>query len=134
VDVPIGRHAVHRKEMTVRHLGGRTAVTHYRVIKRFEASGSLKYTLIEAKLETGRTHQIRVHMAHLGHPVLGDATYGRHPAVSWRDQGIQRQLLHAYRLSFTHPLNGRTVDLRADLPEDLRRWLDEEALERVAKL
>lgn len=133
VDVPIGRHAVHRKEMTVRHLGGRTAVTHYKVVKRLEAGG-MKFTLIEAKLETGRTHQIRVHLSHLGHPVLGDTVYGEHAAARWAEHGVARQLLHAYRLSFTHPRTGREVELEAAIPEDMARWLDDEALERAANL
>ncbi len=141
VNVPIGRHLTHRKQMTVRHLGGRSAVTHYRVIKRFEnaecgmRNAELKpgipnsefpipnYTLIEVKLETGRTHQIRVHMAHLGYPVVGDTTYGKHPASFWQVHGITRQLLHAYQVSFQHPVTKRPVTLTAPVPADMAPWI-----------
>ncbi|MBI4340854.1 MAG: RluA family pseudouridine synthase [Candidatus Omnitrophica bacterium] len=144
VNVPIGRHLIHRKEMTVRHLGGRQAVTHYRVIKRLDsAQGSrlkaqgndlqpsafslellpFPYTLLEVTLDTGRTHQIRVHMAHLGHPVIGDTTYGNHPASYWVALGITRQLLHAAKLSFEHPVHRRTVQLSAAIPEEMARWV-----------
>ena len=155
VDVPIGRHAIHRKEMTVRHLGGRAAVTHYRVIKRFENAECARlprdaeggqgmrnaelqrnvpnspfrmphYTLLEVSLETGRTHQIRVHLAHLGHPVAGDTTYGRHPASCWRELGVNRQLLHAYRLSFAHPRTGQRLTLTAPVPDDIVPWTGRE--------
>ncbi|MBI2495315.1 MAG: RluA family pseudouridine synthase, partial [Candidatus Omnitrophica bacterium] len=146
INAPIGRHQTHRKVMTVRHLGGRSAVTHYRVLRRFdgsrlEAVGSREVTvpralslepraffctLIEVSLETGRTHQIRVHMAHLGHPILGDPTYGRHPAGFWQSLGVNRQLLHAHRLSFQHPVSGRPLTISAPAPEDLARWVGEE--------
>ena len=152
VNAPIGRHTAHRKVMTVRHLGGRIAVTHYRVLKRFESaecgvrSAELKtdtpnstlripnYTLLEVSLDTGRTHQIRVHMAHLGHPILGDTTYGRQPAAFWRPLGITRQLLHAYRLSFRHPGTGRELTVTAPLPEDMAKWLDREALDSLLRV
>ena len=127
VDAPIGRHATHRKEMTVRHLGGRAAVTHYRVMRRFSAEGpAAPCTLVEVSLETGRTHQIRVHMAHLGHPVVGDTTYGRHPASFWREAGVDRQLLHAYHLSLTHPRTGRRLTLTAPAPDDIVQWTGRE--------
>ena len=123
VDVPIGRHATHRKEMTVRHLGGRHAVTHYRVLRRTTVQ-ALACTVIEAALETGRTHQIRVHMAHLGHPVAGDLTYGKRPAAFWQALGITRQMLHAYRLQFQHPSTGRTIELQAPIPQDMARRIN----------
>ena len=127
VDAPIGRHATRRKEMTVRHLGGRAAVTHYRVMRRFSAEGpAAPCTLVEVSLETGRTHQIRVHMAHLGHPVVGDTTYGRHPASFWREAGVDRQLLHAYHLSLTHPRTGRRLTLTAPAPDDIVQWTGRE--------
>ena len=141
VNAPIGRHLIHRKEMTIRHLGGRSAVTHYRVLKRLRAQGSglradapspeprapseFRYSVIDVALETGRTHQIRVHMAHLGHPVLGDPTYGRRPANFWQTLGVSRQLLHAYRLSFHHPVSNREMSLVAPMPEDMARWSGE---------
>jgi len=136
VDAPIGRHAAHRKVMSIRHLGGRVAVTHYRVIKRFAPQQPLAfpYTLVELSLETGRTHQIRVHLSHLGHPVLGDTTYGRHPASYWREMGVYRQLLHAYRLSFTHPRTGRPLTLTAPVPDDILRWTGPTCLEKREQL
>ncbi|MBI1991642.1 MAG: RluA family pseudouridine synthase [Candidatus Omnitrophica bacterium] len=146
INAPIGRHQTHRKVMTVRHLGGRSAVTHYRVLKRFgktlgargsglgavahspvpTAQNDFSCTLIEVSLETGRTHQIRVHMAHLGHPIVGDPTYGRRPAGFWQSLGVNRQLLHAHRLSFQHPVSGRPLTISAPAPEDLARWVGEE--------
>lgn len=116
VNAPIGRHPTHRKEFTVR-AGGREAVTHYRVLKRISpASGDVgPYSVLEVQLETGRTHQIRVHLAHIGHPVLGDPVYGRR-----RLPELARQLLHAKQLAFTHPMTGRDLTLQAPLPADMR--------------
>lgn len=123
ISVPIGRHLAHRKQMTVRHLGGREATTHYRLLRRITTPASGRYTVLEVFLETGRTHQIRVHMAHLGHPVAGDTTYGKHPAPYWQALGITRQLLHAYRLTFRHPATGREVTVTAPPPADMTPWL-----------
>ena len=166
IDVPIGRHSIHRKVMTVRHLGGRSAVTHYRVIRRVTAEGSklpgppltiagagkaqgislqpprpdfqnqsrggpasslkpstFRYTLLDVSLETGRTHQIRVHMAHLGHPVIGDPTYGKHPGSVWQSVGVSRQLLHAYRLRFQHPISRESLTVVAPVPADMAQWI-----------
>ena len=131
INAPIGRHTAHRKVMTVRHLGGRAAVTHYRVITRFRTDTGLRGSLLHVSLDTGRTHQIRVHMAHVGHPILGDTTYGRQPAAFWTSLGITRQLLHAYRLSFRHPGSGQNISVTAQVPEDMERWVDRNALERV---
>ncbi len=152
VNIPIGRHLAHRKVMTVRHLGGRSAITHYRVIKRCEAQGSrlealgktslqpraysleqesFRYTVLEVSLDTGRTHQIRVHMAHLGHPVMGDTTYGRHRAEFWQSLGVTRQLLHAYQLTFHHPVTREAITLSAPLPDDIIRWCDPVTLKRL---
>jgi len=122
VNASMGRHQRHRKIMTVRHVGGRSAVTHYRVLKRF-GPDPFVYTLLEVTLETGRTHQVRVHMAHLGHPVLGDATYGKCPASYWLSFGISRQMLHASRLSFRHPRTKQPMTLTAPLPDDMVPWL-----------
>lgn len=138
VNVPIGRHALHRKIMTVRHIGGRHAVTHYRVIKRLERAAvpaasttAFAYTVLDVALDTGRTHQIRVHMSHLGHPVLGDIAYSKHTPHFWETFGIRRQLLHAYGLTFQHPETHKTLMLWAGLPEDLSAWCDEETLKRI---
>ena len=122
INASLGRHPKRRKEVAIRHIGGRTAVTHYRVLKRF--SINFPCTLIEVALETGRTHQIRVHLASLGHPVAGDATYGKRSAAFWHALEIPRHLLHAYRLSFQHPSSGRPVTVTAPLPAELQRWCD----------
>ena len=105
----IGRHPVDRKKMAVGVKNGKPAVTHYRVLERF---GS--FTYIECELETGRTHQIRAHMAHIGHPLLGDAVYG--PA-NCPFPGLQGQCLHAMVLGFIHPSTGEYLEVTAPLPE-----------------
>ena len=108
VDAPIGSHPTDRKKMAVVRSGGREAVTHYRVLERF-----VNYTYIECRLETGRTHQIRVHMAGMGHPLLGDQVYGRVKAP-FRLEG---QTLHAMILGFMHPSSGEYMEFEAPLPE-----------------
>jgi 23S rRNA pseudouridine1911/1915/1917 synthase len=109
IDAPIGRHPRHRTRMAVVPRG-REAVTRYRVRQRFA-----RYTLVEVQLVTGRTHQIRVHFAHLGHPVAGDPVYAGRPD----DLAIGRQALHAFRLRFTHPTSGRELGFEAAPPADL---------------
>ena len=109
VDRPIGRHPVDRKKMAVNEKNGKTAVTHYRVLERFG-----RFTYIECRLETGRTHQIRVHMASIGHPLLGDEVYGPSGKQPFRLQG---QCLHAMTLGFLHPSTGEYVVFEAPLPE-----------------
>ena len=105
---PIGRHPVDRKKMAVNEKNGKDAVTHVRVLKRFD-----KYTYIECELETGRTHQIRVHMASIGHPLLGDEVYG--PAkTAFKLEG---QTLHAMTLGVVHPKSGKYLEVNAPLPE-----------------
>lgn len=111
IDAPIGRHPRHRTKMAVM-AGGRHAITRYRVVERLGSA-----TLVEATLVTGRTHQIRVHFSHLGHPLVGDPVYGRRcplpPSVT-----PARQMLHAYRLGFLHPRTGRRLHFEAPLPAD----------------
>ncbi|MBO5670810.1 MAG: RluA family pseudouridine synthase, partial [Clostridia bacterium] len=107
VDAPIGRHAVDRTRMAVTR-GGRAAVTHWEVLARYTG-----YTHIRCILETGRTHQIRVHMAHIGHPLLGDMVYGRKKA----EKGLEGQCLHARELKFIHPRTGQAVHLKSELPD-----------------
>lgn len=107
VDAAIGRHPVERKRMAVVSMGGRHAVTHYRVLERFG-----KYTYIECELETGRTHQIRVHMASVGHPILGDEVYGRGKAPF----ELHGQVLHAMVLGVVHPSTGKYIEVEAPLP------------------
>lgn len=112
IDAPVGRHPRSRTRMAVVSTG-REAVTEYDVLRRLRG-----YSLVEARPRTGRTHQIRVHLASVGHPVAGDAVYGR-PAP-----GLARHFLHARRLAFDHPRTGRRLELECELPDDLRAWLD----------
>ena len=109
VDAPIGRSPKDRKKMAINTRNGRHAVTHYRVLERFGG----KYTFIECQLETGRTHQIRVHMASIGHPILGDEVYGPKKCPF----KLQGQTRHAGILGFGHPSTGEYVEFKADLPE-----------------
>ena len=113
VDAPIGRHPVDRKKMAV-VANGRSAVTHWSVLERFPG-----YTYVECRLETGRTHQIRVHMAYIGHPILGDTVYGNKKPVP----GLQGQCLHAVGLRFLHPRTGEPVELWCGLPEEFQAQL-----------
>ena len=108
VDAPIGRHPTDRKKQCVTEKNSRPAVTHWRVLERFPG-----YTHLECKLETGRTHQIRVHMASIGHPILGDTVYGQKKPVP----GLQGQCLHARRLRFVHPGTGEEIELESEIPE-----------------
>lgn len=107
VDAPIGRHPVDRKRMAVTDKASRNAVTHWEVLARYRG-----YTHIRCRLETGRTHQIRVHMAHIGHPLLGDFVYGA-PSP---DKGLEGQCLHARELKFIHPRSGEQVHICTELP------------------
>ena len=108
VDAPIGRHPSDRKKMCVTERNSKHAVTHWEVVARYRG-----YTHIRCKLETGRTHQIRVHMAHIGHPILGDLVYGRKKP----ELGLSSQCLHAGALCFSHPRDGRPVMVFAELPQ-----------------
>lgn len=126
VDAPIGRHRVDRVRMAIRE-DGRESVTHYRVLARFRA-----HTHVRVMLETGRTHQIRVHLAHAGYPIVGDATYGRRlaipkgatPRLDAALRGFRRQALHAARLAFEHPMTGGCCEFSAPVPDDMRELLD----------
>lgn len=121
INAPIGRHAQARTRMAVQD-GGREAITHYRVVERFRA-----HTLLRVQLETGRTHQIRVHLAHIHHPIIGDATYGGRPkfprqadsTVIEALQNFQRQALHATQLGLTHPISGEELSWSVPCPEDM---------------
>lgn len=125
VDAPIGRHPKDRKRMAVRQ-GSKAAVTHYRVQERFRAHSHLR-----VRLETGRTHQIRVHMAHIGHPLVGDRTYGGRPKVPAGAnadvvrtlQAFPRQALHAGTLELDHPRSGKRLSWTAPMPDDMTRLL-----------
>ena len=125
IDEPIGRHRTLRTRMAVRS-DGRPAVTHYRVLKRFRS-----HTMVRAELETGRTHQIRVHLAHIGYPLVGDPVYGgrrRVPAGASPEllaalAGFKRQALHAARLKLEHPVTAREMEWEAPLPLDMTRLI-----------
>jgi len=125
VDAPIGRHRTQRTRMAVRS-DGREAVTHYRIVKRYRA-----HTLVRVQLETGRTHQIRVHLAHIGYPIVGDPVYGGRkrlpagcsPALASALSAFPRQALHAARLALAHPTTGRELEWEAPIPEDMSRLL-----------
>ncbi len=115
VDAPIGRHPSDRKKMCVTERNSKSAVTHWEVVRRYRG-----YTHIRCKLETGRTHQIRVHMAHIGHPILGDTVYGHKKA----ELGQDSQCLHAGALCFAHPRDGRPVMVFAPLPEYFQKVIE----------
>lgn len=114
VDAPIGRHPTDRKKMCVTARNSKSAVTHWEVVDRYPG-----YTHIRCHLETGRTHQIRVHMAHIGHPILGDTVYGRKKP----ELGQDSQCLHAGTLCFAHPRDGHPVIVHAELPDYFRQVL-----------
>jgi len=120
VNAPIGRHPVDRKKMAVDRKNGREAVTHWSVRECYPG-----YTLIECRLETGRTHQIRVHMASIGHPLLGDVVYGAKKPYP----GLAGQCLHARKLKFIHPATGESVEVECPLPD----WF-ENVLEKLRKM
>ncbi len=109
VNAPIGRHPTDRKKMSINEKNGKEAVTHYRVLQRFD-----RFTYVECQLETGRTHQIRVHMASIGHPLLGDSVYGPAKAPF---SGLQGQTLHAGVLGIIHPTTGAYMEFSSPLPE-----------------
>ena len=116
IDAPIGRHPVDRKKMAIDWKNGKRAVTHYTVLGRYPG-----YTHVECRLETGRTHQIRVHMASIGHPLLGDVVYGS--KKPW--PGLAGQCLHARKLRFIHPTTGKPVEVECPLPDWFQRVLRE---------
>jgi len=130
IDAPLDRHPQARDKRAVRE-GGRLAVTHWQVLERFTGpDGKPVASLLACTLETGRTHQIRVHLAHTGHPILGDASYGAgfrtkasrlSPAARAALEGLGRQALHAYLLAIEHPQTGKSLRFQSELPGDLRR-------------
>ena len=115
VNAPIGRHPVDRKRMAVTEHHSRPAVTHYEVLATYK-----EYTHVRCRLETGRTHQIRVHMAYIGHPLLGDLVYGRKKI----EKGLEGQCLHAKTLKFIHPRSGEQIEITTELPDYFIKVLD----------
>ncbi len=132
VSASISRDRIRRIRMTTRHAGGREAVSHYTVLRRFETSFG-KFTLVEVKIDTGRTHQIRVHLSSLGHPVVGDSLYGAPKEMQRRTIGarqatggtisLSRNFLHAASLALRHPRTGAPLSFDASLPEELQAFL-----------
>ena len=128
VNLPVGRHPVKRKKMAVVSKGGRHAITIWRKVEEFDAG----FSFLSILLKTGRTHQIRVHMSHIGHPLAGDLIYGHGP--NWWKRNcpvgkrfscqVQRQMLHSFRLAFTHPENDRFMEFESALPRDMVELLD----------
>ncbi|OYD06640.1 RluA family pseudouridine synthase [Paludifilum halophilum] len=116
VDAPIRRDPRHRQRMAVGYKNGKSAVTHFEVLERFD-----KATMLRCRLETGRTHQIRVHMKYIGHPLLGDPVYGSRK----QKDPIQGQALHAQELGFDHPRTGKRIRLEVDWPEDMKRLVNQ---------
>ncbi len=114
INMPIGRSTKDRKKMAVSK-SGKNAITHFKVLKRYE-----KYTLLEIKIETGRTHQIRVHLSHIGYPVVGDYTYSN----GKNDFDVEGQMLHAKKIKFKHPKTEKEMELEASLPEYFQKILD----------
>ncbi len=119
VDAPIGRHPANRTKMAVAKSGGKEARTHYHVLERFA-----KATLLECRLETGRTHQIRVHLAAIGHPLAGDPAYGKNKCGDARLDAFHRQALHAWRLALVHPASGVEMAWEAPPPADFAALLE----------
>ena len=136
ISLPISRDAVRRTRMTTRRAGGRTAVSHWQVLERMEGPYG-RFTLLSVRIETGRTHQIRVHLQSLGHAVVGDTLYGAprlipaaaspkgSPRVQLESLELERNFLHAAELEFTHPRSGEKLDLRAPLPAELQQFLEQ---------
>jgi 23S rRNA pseudouridine1911/1915/1917 synthase len=135
ISLPISRDVVRRTRMTTRRAGGRTAVSHWKVLERIEGPYG-KFTLLSVRIETGRTHQIRVHMQSLGHAVVGDTLYGAPrmlipaspkgaPRVEAESLSLERNFLHAAELEFEHPRSGKKLDVRAPLPQELQDFLQQ---------
>ena len=126
VSAAISRDRVRRTRMTTRQSGGREAISHYQVLRRIDSPYG-KFTLVQVKIDTGRTHQIRVHLSSLGHPVVGDTLYGATGELRARRENqrtapgirLERNFLHAAQLELTHPRTGKKISLTAPLPEEL---------------
>ena len=115
IDMPVGRSSSDRKKMAVTR-NGKNAITHIKVLKRFD-----KYTLLQVNIETGRTHQIRVHLSHIGYPIIGDEVYSN----GKNEWNVSGQCLHAWKLEFIHPITGKKISLEAEIPEYLKNIIKE---------
>ena len=133
IDTQIGRSQHNRLKQKVLKQGGRQAITHYRLLEEFASGGDILASLVECKLETGRTHQIRVHMAHIGHPLVGDPEYGQGfksklnklpKDLAENIENRKRQALHAGLLGFAHPITGEEMVFQSELPEDLQNVMN----------
>lgn len=121
IELPIGRHPIDRKKMSTTSKKGRTAETHWKVVQRFANT-----TLIEISLKTGRTHQIRVHCAAIGHPIIGDSVYGNrtmHKYFQEKHITVPRQMLHAWKLSFIHPKSNKNMSFESSIPDDMSQMI-----------
>jgi 23S rRNA pseudouridine1911/1915/1917 synthase len=127
----ISRDPVRRMKMTTRMEGGRTAVTHYRAVRRLDTKYG-KFTLLDVKTDTGRTHQIRVHVSTMGHPIVGDTTYGAPKQVRGKNAVtvLPRNFLHAAELEFKHPRTGESISLKSELPKELQEFMEKLEAER----
>jgi 23S rRNA pseudouridine1911/1915/1917 synthase len=135
ISAPISRDVVRRTRMTTRRSGGREAITHYEVQQRIDSSFG-KFTLLKLRIETGRTHQIRVHMASLGHPVVGDKLYGAPreiPSKSGASLSLSRNFLHSAELQFMHPRTGTSLSFTSPVPESLSTFLGQLELNPAAE-
>ena len=130
IEINIGRNQHNRKKMSTQIIGGKHAVTHYKILEIFQKRAA---SLLECELETGRTHQIRVHLSHIGHPIIGDPEYGsmRTKRVQMLSESsatyirtVSRQMLHAKRIIFIHPISNNSIDLEINLPEDMKQLID----------
>ena len=119
IEGPIGRHPIERKKMAINEKNGKPAITHYKVLERFG-----NYTYMQFKLETGRTHQIRVHMASINHPLLGDMLYSSYSPTKNRFKGLEGQCLHAKTIGFVHPKTGEYMEFDAPLPKYFANLLE----------
>jgi len=128
INAPISRDLVRRARMTTRRAGGREAITHWKVARRLEGAFG-KFSLLEVRIETGRTHQIRVHLASLGHPVVGDTVYGApSKSISYRGTAqeaasLERNFLHAFGIQFQHPISNAPLSFEQPLPAELEKFL-----------
>jgi len=131
IDAAISRDVIRRTRMTTRRAtGGRTAISHYEAVRRIDSEFFGKFTLVRVRIETGRTHQIRVHMSSIGHPVMGDTLYGAPGGLRVPGKGaggetirLNRNFLHAAELAFAHPRTGKMLELSSPLPEELKEIL-----------